>query len=177
LRSGVEYNHRGGRFKQATSQVAFIRTGWQGKASMKTSFHEDFGRADDVKGSSDRGFGLTVGGILLLIALVRTYLHGLGWVPYGLGGIGLVLIVLGLVAPGSLSSLNRAWMRLGLILFRVVNPLVLGLIYATTIVPIGLMMRLTGHDPLHRKLDPEAESYWIRRDPPGPAPDSMINQF
>lgn len=144
---------------------------------MKPSFHEDFGRAEDVKGSSDRGFGLTVGGILLLIALVRTYLHGLGWVQYGLGGFGLALIALGLLAPASLSGLNRAWMRLGLILFRVVNPIVLGLIYATTMVPIGLMMRAAGRDPLHRKVDPDAASYWIRRDPPGPKPDSMINQF
>ena len=144
---------------------------------MKPSFHEDFGRAEDVKGSSDRGFGLTVGGILLLIALVRTYLHGLGWVQYGLGGFGLALIALGLLAPASLSGLNRAWMRLGLILFRVVNPIVLGLIYATTMVPIGLMMRATGRDPLHLKVDPDAASYWIRRDPPGPKPDSMINQF
>lgn len=144
---------------------------------MKPSFHEDFGRAEDVKGSSDRGFGLTVGGILLLIALVRTYLHGLGWVQYGLGGFGLALIALGLLAPASLSGLNRAWMRLGLILFRVVNPIVLGLIYATTMVPIGLMMRATGRDPLHLKVDPDAASYWIRRDPPGPKPDTMINQF
>ena len=144
---------------------------------MKPTFHEDFGRAEDVKSSSDRGFGLTVGGILLLIALVRTYLHGLGWVQYGLGGGGLALIALGLLAPASLSGLNRAWMRLGLILFRVVNPIVLGLIYATTMVPIGLMMRATGRDPLHLKVDPDAASYWIRRDPPGPKPDSMINQF
>jgi hypothetical protein len=144
---------------------------------MKPSFHEDFSRADEVKSGSDRGFGLTVGGILLLIALVRAYFHGLGWVQYGLGGIALVLVVLGLVAPGSLRGLNRTWMKLGLILFKVVNPIVLAVIYGTTMVPIGLMMRATGCDPLRLKLDPEADSYWIPRDPPGPAPESMINQF
>jgi hypothetical protein len=144
---------------------------------MKPSFHEDFSRADEVKSGSDRGFGLTVGGILLLITLVRAYFHGLGWVQYGLGGIALVLVVLGLVAPGSLRGLNRAWMKLGLILFEVVNPIVLAVIYGTTMVPIGLMMRATGRDPLRLKLDPEADSYWIPRDPPGPAPESMINQF
>jgi hypothetical protein len=144
---------------------------------MNPSFHEDFSRADEVKSGSDRGFGLTVGGILLLVALVRAYFHGLGWVQYGLGGIALVLVVLGLVAPGSLRGLNRAWMKLGLILFEVVNPIVLAVIYGTTMVPIGLMMRATGRDPLRLKLDPEADSYWIPRDPPGPAPESMINQF
>jgi hypothetical protein len=144
---------------------------------MKPSFHEDFSRADEVKSGSDRGFGLTVGGILLLIALVRAYFYGLGWVQYGLGGIGVALLVLGLFAPGSLRGLNRAWMKLGLILFKVVNPIVLALIYGTTMVPIGLVMRAIGHDPLRLKLDPKADSYWIPRDPPGPAPETMINQF
>jgi hypothetical protein len=144
---------------------------------MKPSFHEDFSRPEEVKGSSDRGFGLTVGGILLLIALVRSYLHGLGWVQYGLGGIGLGLVVLGLVAPRSLGVLNRAWMKLGLLMFKVVNPVVLVLIYGVAMVPIGLLMNLTGRDPLRLKLDPAADSYWIPRDPPGPAPETMINQF
>jgi hypothetical protein len=145
--------------------------------SSKPSFHEDFSRAEEVKGGSDRGFGLTVGGILLLIAAVRSYTHGLGWVQYGLAAIGLALVVLGLAYPPSLSGLNRAWTRLGLVMFKFVNPIVLGLIYGLAMVPIGLLMRATGSDPLSLKLDPQAASYWIVREPPGPAPNTMINQF
>jgi hypothetical protein len=144
---------------------------------MRPSFHEDFGRHDEVKSGTDRGFGLTVGGILLLIALARSYFHGVGWVQYGLAGIGVILILLGLVAPRTLRSLHRAWVKLGLIMFRVVNPVVLGLIYAVVIVPVGLLMRLTGRDPLNLRLDDRAKSYWVVRDPPGPAPQSMTDQF
>ncbi len=144
---------------------------------MKPTFHEDFSRGEEVKSGTDRSFGLTVGGILLVIAAARSYFHGLGWVQYGLAAIGVVLILLGLVAPQSLTSLHRAWDKLGLILFRVVNPVVLGLIYGIVIVPVGLLMRLTGRDPLRLKSDAGAESYWIVRDPPGPAPETMINQF
>ena len=144
---------------------------------MKPSFHEDFSRHDDIKSGTDRSFGLTVGGILLLIAAARSYFHGLGWVQYGLAGIGVVVILLGLIAPSSLHGLHRAWVRLGLIMFRVINPVVLGLVYAVVIVPIGFLMRLTRRDPLHLKFDARAESYWVTRDPPGPAPDSMTNQF
>jgi hypothetical protein len=144
---------------------------------MKPSFHEDFGRHDEVKNGTDRSFGLTVGGILLLVAAVRSYFHGVGWVQYGLAGIGVILILLGLVAPQTLRGLNQAWVRLGLIMFRFVNPVVLGLIYAVVIVPTGLLMRLTGHDPLSLKFDDRAESYWVVRDPPGPAPESMTDQF
>ena len=109
--------------------------------------------------------------------IARSYFHGLGWIQYGLAGIGVVLILVGLVAPDSLSPLHRAWDKLGLILFRVVNPVVLALIYAIVIVPVGFLMRATGRDPLRLKRDAQADSYWIVRDPPGPAPDTMTNQF
>jgi hypothetical protein len=149
---------------------------------MKPSFHEDFSRKEEVKGASDRGFGLTVGGILLAIAAVRAGLHlwdgaAPGWLEGVLAGVGAVLVVFGLAAPARLAPLNRAWTRLGLILFKVVNPVVLGLIYLTTVVPIGLFMRLLGRDLLSLKLDRQAASYWVVREPPGPAPETMIHQF
>ena len=149
---------------------------------MRPSFHEDFSRKEEVKGSSDRGFGLTVGGILLAIAVVRTLAAlwdgtAAGWLELALGGIGVALVGFGLVAPARLAPLNRAWTKLGLILFKVVNPVVLGLIYLTTIVPIGLLMRATGRDLLRLKFDRQAKSYWVVREPPGPAPETMIQQF
>jgi saxitoxin biosynthesis operon SxtJ-like protein len=145
---------------------------------MTASLHEDYRRSETVKGSSDRGFGLTVGGILLLIVAVRIWRHsGYGAIELVLGAVGLCLIVLALVRAQSLSGLNRAWTRLGLLLFKVVNPVVLALIYLVTIVPIGLIMRACGHDPLRLKRDPSASTYWVKREPPGPAPETMINQF
>jgi hypothetical protein len=142
------------------------------------STHEDFRRPEEAKGSSDRGFGLTVGGILLLIAAVRTWLHdGYGAIELVLAAVGLCLIIVALVRAQSLARLNRAWTALGLILFKVVNPIVLGLIFLTTILPIGLIMRACRHDPLRLKRDPQASTYWVKREPPGPAPETMINQF
>jgi hypothetical protein len=143
---------------------------------MRPSFHEDLSREDKVEGSSDRAFGLTVGGILLLFCAWKLWFYGLGWVTGTLGGIGLALVALGLVAPARLAPLNRAWIRLGLLLATVVSPIVLGLIYYTTIVPMGLVMRAFGRDLLRLKLDREATSYWIEREP-GPAPETMTNQF
>ena len=148
------------------------------------SNHETFTREDDIEGSTDRGFGLTVGGILLVIALVRVGLGWwssgavhFGWFEWALGGVGAALLVLGLIAPSILAPLNKAWTKLGLLLFKIVNPIVLGLIFLVTIVPIGLLLRAFGKDPLRLKFEPETTSYWITRDPPGPSPESMPQQF
>ena len=75
-----------------------------------------------------------------------------------------------------LHPLNRAWTKLGLLLHRIVNPIVMGLIFFGTILPTSLIMRFLAKDPLRLSRDPGAESYWIRRTP-GPAPESMRDQF
>lgn len=151
---------------------------------MTSSLHENYGRDETIEGSSDRGFGLTVGGILLAIGLVRLGLGWwssgevmLGWFDWVLGVVGLPLVLLGLVAPSLLAPLNKGWTKLGLLLFKIVNPIVLGLIFGLTIIPIGLLLRAFGKDPLRTTFDPDAKSYWIERDPPGPAPDTMGQQF
>jgi hypothetical protein len=50
-------------------------------------------------------------------------------------------------------------------------------IFFGVVTPAGLIMRALGRDPLRLKLDRQAPSYWIPRQPPGPAPDTMRQQF
>jgi len=144
---------------------------------MKRSFHEELSRTEEVKRAGDRSFGFTVGGILILIAGARAAFHGFGWLETALAALGVVLVLFALAVPGMLAPLNGAWMRLGLVLSKVVNPIVLCLLYVTTIMPMGLAMRAFGRDQLRIRFDPDADSYWIEKAPPGPVPDTMTNQF
>ena len=98
--------------------------------------------------------------------------HAIWWLA-----IGLVLILLAVVWPAALAPLNRLWLKFGLLLHKFVNPIVMTLLYVSTIVPIGVLMRLSGKDPLRLKPSPDAESYWIVRDPRGARPEDMKNQF
>jgi hypothetical protein len=59
----------------------------------------------------------------------------------------------------------------------VISPLFLGILFYICVTPMGFLMRLAGKDPLRRKFEPEAKSYWIVREPPGPAPETFKNQF
>ena len=81
------------------------------------------------------------------------------------------------LAPRALAPLNRLWAAFGLLLHRLVSPVVLSLLFFCTIAPVGLLMRLFGQDPLRLRRDSSAASYWVRREPPGPAPETMKNQF
>ena len=54
-------------------------------------------------------------------------------------------------APASLRGVYRGWMRIGLLLNRIVSPIVLGIVFFLVVTPMGLIMRLTGRDPMARK--------------------------
>lgn len=140
--------------------------------------HEEHQSTHEIETSSDRSFGLTVGGILALIEAYRVWSSGvLDTFGIILLCIAAPLLLFGLVYPKILAPLNKAWTKLGFLMFKIVNPIIMFLVYAITIVPIGLLMRLAGKDPMRLKLDREAKSYWIERDPAGPSPESMKKQF
>jgi hypothetical protein len=92
-------------------------------------------------------------------------------------GVSVVILGIALIAPATLAPASRAWHRFGLLLHRIVNPLIAGLLYYVALTPMGLLMRAIGKDPLRLRLDPDATSYWIEKRPPGPAPETMSHQF
>lgn len=137
--------------------------------------HEVLTREETVKGSSDRSFGLTFAAVALILAGIW-YWHERSWWIYALGAA-VLFAVLALAAPKLLAPLNRVWLKIGLLLHHVVNPLVMGLLFFGCITPMALVIRLMGKDMLRLRFDRQAASYWIRREPPGPTPESMRHQF
>jgi len=137
--------------------------------------HEDLTRVERVEGSSDRAFGFVFAAVFLVIAL-WPLLHGQTprWWASGVAGC---LALIAWAKPVLLAGPNRLWIKLGVLLGRVVSPVALGIVYYCIVTPTGIMMRLAGKDPLRLKRDSKLKSYWLPRRPPGPPPDSMTNQF
>src|SRR5262245_10901846 len=137
--------------------------------------HEDFSRQENVKPSSDRSFGLVIAAVFLIITfwpLIRG--ESIRWWALAVAA---VFTALALLWTAALAPLNKWWTKLAVLLYRVVSPIVLGLLFYVTVTPIALLVRLLGKDPLRLRRDPDAASYWIERTPPGPPPESMKNQF
>ncbi|NJK42379.1 MAG: hypothetical protein HC937_01060 [Aquincola sp.] len=137
--------------------------------------HESLERSDVIQGSSNRTFGLVFGAVFLVVGLY----------PWAFGsavrlwsiGVAAAFALVALALPSLLAPLNRAWTRLGLLLHRVTSPIVLGVMFFGVVTPTGLLMRALGKDFLKLRRDAGAPTYWVDRQPPGPKPESLPNQF
>jgi len=139
------------------------------------STHEVFSRDEKVLAGSNRSFGVVMTTALAVVTLLNVWHSGRLW-PWT-SGLAALLLALALLWPAILGPLNSIWLRFGLLLHRVVNPIVMALLFYGTVLPTGLVMRLKGRDLLRLKREPDAVSYWIVRDPPGPSPETMRDQF
>ena len=137
--------------------------------------HESLEHKDEIQVGSEKSFGIVFAAVFAIIALLPLA-HSLPPRWWALAVAALFLIA-AFIAQPLLKPLNLLWFKFGLLLYKVVNPIVMGLLYYLTVVPTGLVMRACGKDPLNRAFDPKAKTYWIERDPPGPEPESMKNQF
>jgi hypothetical protein len=141
---------------------------------MTESLHESYAREETVRAGSNRSFGIVMAVAFGLIAGINFWHVGRVW-PW-LGGLAALFLAAAFLFPSALTVPNRLWLKFGLLLHHIVNPLVMGLIFYLTVLPTGLVFRLLGKDILRLRREPDAPSYWIRR-PPGPAAETMKDQF
>ena len=143
--------------------------------TYSSGFHENFGQRNDVKIGSERTFGIVFAVVFVLIGafpLIGGHAPRL-W-ALGVGGI---FLIAAFAFPAALRPLNIVWYRFGMLLHKIVNPLVMGLLFFITVTPIALIMRLVGKDPLNRQFDPNVSSYWVEREPDDLQPETMRRQF
>ena len=140
-----------------------------------SGFQEDYHPGESPRLGSDRSFGFVFTIVFAIVALVPVY-EGNG-VRLWAAVVAAVLLAISLIRPSVLRPANRLWFWFGLLLHRVVSPLVMGFLFFLTVTPIGVAMRICGKDPLRLKFDRAAPTYWIKRDAHEPAPDTMRRQF
>ena len=80
-------------------------------------------------------------------------------------GVAVVLFFWGMFSPYTLRPVYVAWMYFTRVVAFLLTTLVLGLVFYIGVTGVGLLMRLLGKNPLDRKLDRSAPTYWIRHQP------------
>ena len=146
--------------------------------SQNFSLHENYRDEEPAEAGGDRAFGCTVGTILMVIGAAKAFAAGgILLVPCLILVAGALLLLLGIFAPSCLSGLNRAWLKVGGALAKVVNPIVLALLFFVAVTPMAFVMRMAGKRPLRLSPDRTAATYWIKREPAEGGVSSMRRQF
>ena len=84
-----------------------------------------------------------------------------------------IFLILGLLDSKILNPLNKVWFKFGILLGKIVSPLVMGIIFFIVVTPIGLLMKLLKKDLLNLKFN-KHNSYWVEKKEPK---SKMKNQF
>ena len=127
---------------------------------------------NNIPVSTEKSFGVVFSIVFLLVALYPLFyskeIHI--WAII----VSAIFLFLAYVIPNILRIPNILWFKFGMLLSYIISPIIMALVYVTTVLPTGLIMRLLGKDLLRQKLDNNAQTYWITRNEPI---GSMKNQF
>ena len=126
---------------------------------------------DDIKISSNKSFGI----VFFIVFLLISFYPLLDNESIRLWSflVSLIFLILGILNSKILSPLNRAWFKFGVLLGKVISPIIMGIIFFLVVTPTGFIMRLLGKDVLNLKFS-GVKSYWIEKSGPK---SKMKNQF
>ncbi len=152
---------------RSTRLCAVLCLALLGAATIELMVRGGSGRTNDgtvrQSPSQIRNYGvfmLIAGAVLSMIAIRRHVALPFAVAPVGCGAL---LAVLAVAAPAIVRPLAEAWADLGHVLGRVTTPILLAIVFALVVVPLGLLMRVLGNDILKLRRDPKASTYWIER--------------
>ena len=126
---------------------------------------------DETKVGSNKSFGIVFFVVFLLISfypLLNNESVRLWSLVFSF-----IFLVLGVLNSNILTPLNKLWFKFGILLGKIISPIIMGIIFFLVVTPIGLLMRLLGKDILNLKYS-NNKSYWIEKTGPK---SKMKNQF
>lgn len=128
----------------------------------------------------DRSFGLLFGAIFAIFAAVAWRKH---WLLFGFPAwpvCAVTAFIFGTLAwllPTLLHPLNALWFKLAMLMSKLIEPIVMSVVFLGVLTPLAVLKRLFSKPSLALSYDTSASSYWIKRDPPGPDSKNFHEQF
>ena len=126
---------------------------------------------DEIKIGSNRSFGIVFFIVFLIIA-IYPFLNQ-GELRLWSLIVSIIFLILGLLNSKLLLPLNKIWFKFGILLGKIVSPLIMGIIFFFVVTPIGILMRILKKDLLNLKFNKKT-TYWIEKNGPK---SKMKNQF
>ena len=115
---------------------------------------------NSIKVGSNKSFGIVFFLFFLIVAIYPMFFDG-NLRLFSLI-ISIIFLILGLLNSRALTPLNLLWFKFGILLGRIVSPIVMGLVFFVIVTPTGLIMKFLNKDLLNLKKS-KSKSYWIKR--------------
>ena len=125
----------------------------------------------EIKIGSNKSFGVVFFIVFLIVSIYPLINNGELRIWSLITAI--IFLILGLINSKVLTPLNKLWIKFGLLLGKVISPLIMGIIFFLVVTPTALIMRIIGKDLLNLKFN-NKKSYWIEKTGPK---SKMKNQF
>ena len=127
--------------------------------------------SNKIKLGSNRSFGIVFFIVFLIIA-IYPLLNDNSIRLWSLI-IGIIFLILGIINSKILTPFNILWMKFGLLLGKIVSPIVMGFVFFGVVTPISIIMKLLRKDLLNLKRN-KKETYWLKKEE---IKSNMKNQF
>ena len=124
-----------------------------------------------IKISSNRSFGIVF--FIFLFISLYPILNNSSIRLWSLF-LAIIFLILGLINSKLLSPFNQLWFKFGILLGKIMSPLVMALIFFFVVTPTAIIMRIIGKDLLNLKFNNKKKSYWLNKNDNN---DDMKNQF
>lgn len=118
-------------------------------------------KSSEIEIPSNRKFGIFVTFVLAVATFYLYCFDNVLWANFFAVATSIFLFI-SLIKDDALLPLNKLWMRFGLLTGRVINPIVLGIIFFGLFTPIAILMRFSGRDELRLNFS-NRKSHWITR--------------
>ncbi len=123
---------------------------------------------------SNRKFGFFFSGVFLASSIYFYFSGSFSWL-FLFFTLALIFFITTILKADVLYPINKLWMRLGLILGKIISPIVLGIIFFLLFTPVGIVMRVFRRDELRLILKKKL-SHWIKHETDSKS-ESFKNQF
>ena len=109
---------------------------------------------------SNKKFGIQLSIIFLLIFLTRLYFNYFNFLEYSLITLSLLFFIIAYLKPALLKMLKVLFLGLGEFIFKIINPVIMLILYIFLFLPFGLALKMLNYDPLKEKNNKKTNSYW-----------------
>ena len=109
---------------------------------------------------SNKKFGIQLSIIFLLTFLTRLYFNNFNFLEYSLITLSLLFFVIAYLKPALLKMLKVLFLGLGEFIFKIINPVIMLILYIFLFLPFGLALKMLNYDPLKEKNNKNINSYW-----------------